>query len=149
MYRTVLYVNTVPDIDILLVQYWRGILWQYWWNSDVGISLTVSTLLVYYWFTLVQYWLPLLAKYRQRRYANFRHSIGREQAVYNIQIQNMNQHGSLVDSWHSTGLLMLLISYSCGNYIYTVLWITVRFTVFFSWSNYFIVTVTAFAAANL
>ena len=40
--------NTVPNIGILLTYYCRGILWKYWWNSKVGISLTVGTLLVYY-----------------------------------------------------------------------------------------------------
>ena len=43
----VLAVNTLPNIGVLLAYYWRGILWQYWWNSEVGVSLTVGTLLVY------------------------------------------------------------------------------------------------------
>ena len=43
---------------------------------------------------------------------------------------------------------LLKIGYRCGNYIYTVVWLTVRSTVFGSWSNYFIVTVTAFAVAE-
>ena len=34
---------------LLLTQYVRGIIWQYKWNSEVGISLTVGTQLVYYW----------------------------------------------------------------------------------------------------
>ena len=44
----VLPVNTVQKIGIVLAYYWGGILWQYWWNSEVGVSLTVGTLLVYY-----------------------------------------------------------------------------------------------------
>ena len=43
---------------------------------------------------------------------------------------------------------MKKIGYSCGNYIYTVVWLTVRCTVFCSWSNYFLVSVTAFADAD-
>ena len=39
----VLPVNTVPNVGS-----WRSIPWQYWWNSEVGISLTVGILLVYY-----------------------------------------------------------------------------------------------------
>ena len=41
------------------------------------------------------------------------------------------------------------IGYSCDNYIYTVVWLTVRCTVFCSWSNNFIVNVTAFVVADL
>ena len=56
---------------------------------------------------LVQYCLLLLAKYRQRRYANFRHSTGWEMTVYNIQIGDINRHWNLIDSWGSTGLLLV------------------------------------------
>ena len=50
----VLPVNTVSNIGIVLTYYWRGIFWQYWWDSKVGVSLTVVTLPVYYG---RQYWL--------------------------------------------------------------------------------------------
>ena len=53
-----------------------------------------------------KYWLSLLAKYRQEGYANFGHSTVWVLAVYNIQIRDINQHKSLIDSWHSTGLIL-------------------------------------------
>ena len=52
----VLPVNTVPNIGMVLAYYWHGIFWQYWWNSEVGVSLAVATLLVYHG---GQYWLLL------------------------------------------------------------------------------------------
>ena len=70
----------------------------------------------------MQYWLPILVKYRQVSYAKLRYSTGLMLAVNIIQILAINRNRNLIDSWHSTVLpltqcwLLLLVKYRQMSY---------------------------------
>ena len=121
-YRSI--IDSWHSTGLLLTQYWLLLLlvkYRQMWNANIQHStvlmLAVNRIeirdinrhrnLIDSWrssgLLLVQYWLSLLAKYRQRRYANLGHSTGWVLAVYNVQIRDINRHGSLFDSWNSAG----------------------------------------------
>ena len=93
--------QTVSTTGAVLFQYWLSILCHilpYYWRSTDAVFFD-STGKTMNWdidswhstgILRAQYWLLLLAKYRQRRCANFSNSTGLVVAVYRIQILAIN-----------------------------------------------------------
>ena len=112
-------VNSVPIIGLLPAHYWHStgavfcgstgwVLAVY--NIQIRdinrhrslIDISHPTGLV-----LSQCWSLLLIKYWQVSYTNLRHSTGLMLAVNKIQILVIKRHRNLIDSWGSTGLLLV------------------------------------------
>ena len=112
---------------LLLLQYWWLLLVEYWQVSYANLGHSTSLVLavnpiqilainrhrnlIDTWrstgWLLPQNWLLLLVKYWQVSYGNLGHSTGSVLSVNRIQWLAINRHRNLIDSWHSTGLLLV------------------------------------------